>query len=153
MKRLMISLLMLMAVSIVNIYPPLAAGSEMRVEPVVVITSSGRHTFSAEIADTVLLRRQGLMMRTRLASDHGMLFDNGVDREMNMWMKDTLIPLDMIFITRDGTVVKVVKNTVPLSEKIISSGVPVRGVFEVAAGTADRIGLKPGDRIEHAMFR
>ncbi len=153
MQRLISCLLVLVSLGVSPLISPLMAGGTMRVETVVVVTSSGRHSFAAEIADTEPLRRQGLMLRNELAPNRGMLFDNGVDREMHMWMKNTLLALDMIFITKDGTIVKIAKNTVPHSEAIISSGVPVRGVFEVVAGTADRINLKPGDRIEHSLFR
>jgi len=153
MQRLTGCLLVLVILGGALLVAPLMAAAKMRVETVVVVTSSGRHSFAAEIADTEPLRRQGLMLRTDLAQGSGMLFDNGVDREMHMWMKNTLLALDMIFITKDGTVVKIARNTVPHSEAIISSGVPVRGVFEVIAGTADRINLKPGDRIEHGLFR
>lgn len=153
MRRLMVCFLMLVSISIFPVNTSLMAAPKMRVETVVVVTSTGRHAFTAEIADTAPLRRQGLMQRTKLAPDHGMLFDNNVDREMHMWMRNTLLALDMIFITKNGLVVKVAKNTVPHSENVISSDVPVRGVFEVIAGTADRINLKPGDRIEHPLFR
>ena len=153
MRRLFTCLLMLISISVLPLINHATAAAKMRVETVVVITSSGHHSFAAEIADTAQLRRRGLMQRTQMPPDTGMLFDNGVDREMHMWMRNTLIPLDMIFITRNGIIVKIAKNTRPHSEEIISSGVPVRGVFEVIAGTADRIKLKPGDRIEHALFR
>jgi len=149
----MITLLVLVTVSFAPVTSPLMAAGKMRVETVVVVTSSGRHSFEAEIADTPLHRNQGLMRRPLLDADRGMLFDNGVDREMFMWMKNTILSLDMIFITKDGTVARVAKNTVPFSETIIPSGVPVRGVLEVNAGIADKINLKAGDKIEHPLFR
>lgn len=152
MRRLIISLLMLVTISASPLILPLVAAPEMRMKTIVIVTSTGRHLFAVEIADTPSLRRQGLMQRTQLAPDSGMLFDNGADREMYMWMKDTILSLDMIFIKKDGVVVKVAKKTVPFSESIIASGVPVRGVLEVIAGTADRINLKPGDRIELPLF-
>lgn len=127
--------------------------AQMRVETIVIVTASGRHTFSVEIADTGDLRRTGLMFRKEMAPDHGMLFDNGKDKKMNMWMKNTFLPLDMIFIAHEGTIVEIARNAVPHSEKIISTSVPVRGVLEVLAGTADRIGVKPGDRLEHPLFQ
>ncbi len=153
MKRIMTYLLVLLAFSVAPVASSLKAAPKMRVETVVIVTSSGRYSFQAEIADTPAHRSQGLMRRPLMDADRGMLFDNGVDREMNMWMKNTILPLDMIFITKDGTVVRIAKNTVPFSQTIISSGVPVRGVLEVNAGTADRINLKPGDKVEHAIFR
>jgi len=153
MQRFIISFVMLVVVSVSPLISPIVAAPKMRMETIVVVTSTGRHLFAVEIADTPSHRRQGLMQRTQLASDSGMLFDNGVDREMYMWMKDTILSLDMIFINKDGVVVNVTKNTVPFSEAIIPSGQPVRGVLEVIAGTADRINLKPGDRIERPLFR
>lgn len=153
MQRLVICLLMLVSFGASPVVSPLNAAAKMRVEPVVVITASGRHSFMAEIADSPDLRSRGLMHRTQMAPDRGMLFNMGSDAEIHMWMKNTLIGLDMIFITKQGIVAKIAKNTVPHSEAIISSNVSVRGVFEVIAGTADRINLKPGDRIEHPLFR
>ncbi len=153
MSRFIYSFLVLFAVSFPVMTTSAWASSKMKVETVVITTSSGRHSFMAEIADTPAHRNRGLMFRKTLPMDQGMLFDNGEDKEMYMWMRNTVISLDMIFIAKDGTVVKVAKNTEPFSEAIISSGAPVRGVFEAAAGTADRIKLKPGDRVEHPIFR
>ncbi len=153
MKRIMTYLLVLVAVSVTPVISNLEAAPKMKVETVVIVTSSGRYSFQSEIADTPAHRSQGLMRRPLMDADRGMLFDNGVDREMNMWMKNTILALDMIFITKDGTVARIAKNTVPFSQTIIPSGVPVRGVLEVNAGTADRINLKPGDKVEHAIFR
>ncbi len=153
MKSLMTYILVVMAISISPLVTPLMAGPNMRVETVVVITSTGRYSFQAEIADTPSHRSQGLMRRPFMDADRGMLFDNGEDREMYMWMKNTILALDMIFITKNGTVVKIAKNTVPFSETVIPSGQPVRGVLEVIAGTSDKINLKPGDKIDHPLFR
>ena len=153
MQRLMTFLVVLVAVSIAPMTPPLMAAGKMRVETVVIKTTSGEYSFEAEIADTPLHKSRGLMQRPLMDADRGMLFDNGEDREMFMWMKNTILALDMIFITKDGTVASIAKNTVPFSETIIASGQPVRGVLEVNAGTAERIGLKPGDKVEHPMFQ
>ncbi len=153
MPRLMTYLIMLIAFSAMPLTSHAYATSKMRVETVVITTASGEYSFEAEIADTPKHKSQGLMRRPLMDADRGMLFDNGVDREMFMWMKNTILALDMIFITKDGTVAIIAKNTVPFSETIIPSGQPVRGVLEVIAGTADRIGLKAGDKVKHAMFR
>ncbi len=153
MPRLMTYLIMLVAFSAMPLTSPAYATSKMRVETVVITTASGEYSFEAEIADTPQHKSQGLMRRPLMDADRGMLFDNGDDREMFMWMKNTILALDMIFITKDGTVARIAKNTVPFSETIIPSGQPVRGVLEVIAGTADRIGLKAGDKVKHAMFR
>jgi uncharacterized membrane protein (UPF0127 family) len=123
-----------------------------RLEPVVVETAQGRFTFTAEIADTPELRQRGLMFRHQLPQDRGMLFDWGRVEPVSMWMRNTYVSLDMIFIAPDGRVAKVAEATEPLSDTTISSGGPVAAVLEVVAGTAERIGLKPGDRVHHPMF-
>jgi uncharacterized protein len=123
-----------------------------RLEPVVIETSEGRFTFQTEIADTPELRQRGLMFRQRLPEDRAMLFDWHRVAPVSMWMRNTYVSLDMIFIAADGRVVKVAEATVPFSEDIISSGEPVAAVLEVVAGTAKRIGLEPGDRVHHPMF-
>ena len=117
-----------------------------------VVTKTGCHIFKSEIADTAMERSKGLMFRTRLAPDGGMLFDFGETRTVAMWMKNTFVPLDMIFIARDGAVVAVVENTVPQSTDIISPAPPAYSVLEVLAGTVDRINVEPGDRVEHRIF-
>ncbi len=153
MPRLLTYFLVLIAFSAIPMTSTAFAAGKMRVETVVIKTATGEYSFEAEIADTPLHKSRGLMGRPLLDADRGMLFDNGEDREMFMWMKNTILALDMIFITKDGTVASIAKNTVPFSETIIPSGQPVRGVLEVNAGTADRIGLKPGDKVMHAMFQ
>lgn len=118
------------------------------------IESGGqRHRFSVEMADTDERRTLGLMYRTSLPADAGMLFDFKVDQPVAMWMRNTRIPLDMLFIRRDGRVANVAQRTVPFSEATISSAGPVRAVLEINGGTAERLGIKPGDRVIHPMFR
>jgi uncharacterized membrane protein (UPF0127 family) len=121
-------------------------------EELTVETAKGQTRFSVEVADTPQLRQRGLMFRRDLPADRGMLFDFGKPRPVQMWMKNTYIPLDMIFIRADGTVVGIGADTVPLSEDTVGVAEPVKGVLEVVAGTAARIGLKPGDRIRHRIF-
>jgi uncharacterized membrane protein (UPF0127 family) len=125
----------------------------LRMETIALITSQGRTRLEAEIADTPEARARGLMYRTELADDHGMLFDFGLTRRVSMWMKNTPLSLDMIFADEQGTVLYIAAGTVPFSEETISAPVPVRSVLEVKAGLADRIGVKPGDRIESSIFR
>jgi len=129
------------------------AAEPARLEPVVVETTKGRFAFTTEIADTPELRQRGLMFRHRLPEDRAMLFDWGRIEPVSMWMRNTLVSLDMIFIAADGRVARVAEATEPLSETIIASGEPVAAVLEVVAGTAERIGLKPGDRVHHPMFK
>lgn len=118
-----------------------------------ILTRAGqRHAFKVELATTPEQLSQGLMYRRSLAADAGMLFDFGVDRPVSMWMRNTLIPLDMLFITGDGTVVGIKERAVPGSLEIIDSPQPVRSVLEVNGGTARRLGLGVGDRVIHPIF-
>lgn len=119
----------------------------------VIATASGeRHSFEIELALTAAQQRQGLMFRQRLAAEAGMLFVYEPAREVGMWMVNTLVPLDMLFIEGDGTIIKVVERTVPLSRRIIASDRPVAGVLEVNAGTVARLGIEAGDRVLYPAF-
>ncbi len=124
-----------------------------KIEPVTVATEQGTTMFTVEIADTEALRQRGLMFRQRLPEDRGMLFDYGQPQPVAMWMKNTYIPLDMVFIRADGTVAYVAENTVPHSLDPVGVREPVLGVLEVAAGTAKRIGLRAGDIVYHRIFK
>jgi hypothetical protein len=116
-------------------------------------TEDGRSVvFTVELAETPEEQSQGLMNRASLPPDTGMLFDFHGDRPVAMWMKNTLIPLDMIFIARDGSIVGIAERTIPLSVAVISSPGSVRAVLEVNGGTADRLHLKVGDRVVHPQF-
>ncbi|CDO61279.1 FIG007785: exported protein [Candidatus Phaeomarinobacter ectocarpi] len=121
-------------------------------ESLTIETSTGVHGFTVELADTEERRRTGLMFREDLALDAGMLFDFETPRVITMWMRNTPLPLDMIFIDPNGRIISVAENTVPYSEAIVSSRYPASAVFEVNAGTAKRIGIKVGDRVSHPLF-
>ncbi len=97
-------------------------------------------------------RSRGLMERRELAADAGMLFDYGNERFVSFWMKNTLIPLDMLFIKSDGRIARIAERTTPLSLVAVPSGEAVRAVLEVNGGTADRLGIAPGDRVVHPIF-
>jgi uncharacterized membrane protein (UPF0127 family) len=112
-------------------------------------TAKGDFAFNLEIADTEAQRERGLMFRTSLASDAGMLFDYHREQLAAFWMQNTLIPLDMVFIGEDGTVKTIHVNARPLDTTSIPSEVPVRFVLEIAGGRALEIGLKVGDKFEH----
>jgi uncharacterized membrane protein (UPF0127 family) len=118
-----------------------------------IVSKSGVHVFSVELAVTDEERSRGLMFRRELPEGKGMLFDFKRDQEVSMWMENTYISLDMIFIRADGRIARIAQNTEPMSRKIISSGAPVRGVLEVIAGTAKKLGLAPGDKVAHPIFR
>ena len=117
-----------------------------------IVTKTGVHVFSVELAVNDADRAKGLMFRKDLPEGRGMLFDFQREQDVSMWMRNTLIPLDMIFITADGRIRRIAENTEPLSERTISSGGPVRGVFEVIGGTAKKLGIAAGDRIAHPIF-
>ena len=112
-------------------------------------TATGDYSFIIEIADTDAERAKGLMFRSSLAPDAGMLFDYHQEQETAFWMQNTLIPLDMIFIGADGIVKNIHVNAKPLDTTSIPSGGPVRFVLEIAGGRSKEIGLAVGDRMEH----
>lgn len=123
-------------------------------DEIVIETRDGaHHEFAVELAVSPQQQAQGLMFRRDMAADAGMLFIYGAARVVSMWMRNTVIPLDMLFIESDGRVEKVVERTVPMSLKTISSDRPIKGVLELNSGTAARLGLAPGDRVVHEAFQ
>ncbi len=121
-------------------------------EKLSIVTASGTHDFSVEVMRTGPELEHGLMFRRFLPPDRGMLFDFKTERPVMMWMKNTYLPLDMVFIAKSGRVVGIAENAEPLSEKIIPSGAPTYGVLELNAGTAGKIDLKVGDEVHHSLF-
>ena len=128
---------------------PAAAAS---FQPLEIVTKNGVQVFSVEMATTAEEKETGLMYRKELADGKGMLFDFNPEQEISMWMKNTYVSLDMIFIRADGRILRIAENTEPLSTKIISSKGPARAVLEVVAGTAQKYGIRPGDRVGHPLF-
>jgi hypothetical protein len=122
------------------------------IQPLEIVTKSGVHVFSVEMATTEEEKTTGLMYRKELADGKGMLFDFSPEQEVSMWMKNTYIPLDMIFIRADGRILRIAQNTEPMSTRIIPSGGLAKGVLEVIAGTAQKYGIQPGDRVGHPLF-
>lgn len=121
--------------------------------PLAIQTSGGTsHRFKVEVAKSPEERSQGLMFRRTLAPDAGMLFDFGRTEPVAMWMKNTLIPLDMLFIGGDGAIVNIAQRTVPQSLTPIPSAKPVRFVLELPGGSASRLGIKPGDKVLHPLL-
>jgi uncharacterized membrane protein (UPF0127 family) len=118
-----------------------------------IATANGVHTFQVEIAVDEASREKGLMNRRYMPADRGMLFEFEREAPVAFWMKNTYIPLDIIFIGRDGAVKRIAANAEPLSEAIIPSGEPAIAVLELNGGVAARIGLKPGDKIGHPFFK
>jgi uncharacterized protein len=123
-----------------------------KIEPLEIITKSGVQVFSVELATTEDEKTTGLMYRKELPDGKGMLFDFSPAQEVSMWMKNTYISLDMIFIRADGRILRIAENTEPFSTKIIPSGGLAKGVLEVIAGTAKKYGIEPGDRVAHPLF-
>jgi uncharacterized membrane protein (UPF0127 family) len=130
-------------------------GSSVRAaefQPLEIATKSGVKVFSVEMATTEEEKTTGLMYRKHLPDGQGMLFDFSPAQQVSMWMKNTYISLDMIFIGPDGRVLRIAENTEPLSTRIIPSRGLAKGVLEVIAGTAKKYGIAPGDQVAHPLF-
>jgi uncharacterized membrane protein (UPF0127 family) len=112
-----------------------------------IASASGRHDFTVELALEPAQQEQGLMFRRTMEPNAGMLFVYSHPQEISMWMKNTILPLDMVFIGADGAVIRIAERTVPQSLAVISSGGPAAAVLELNAGTAARLGIKPGDKV------
>ena len=145
--------LMLSALLVSLIGP--AAQAQLQTFPkaeLTIVSAGGPHKFTVELATTPGQMEQGLMFRRSLPPDAGMLFDYRAPSMASMWMKNTLIPLDMLFIGADGTVLDIHERAVPLSLDPIGTDKPVLGVLELNGGTVSRLGIKRGDRIDHPIF-
>jgi uncharacterized protein len=135
------------------VVPFLASGTPAAEQGTLEIaTRSGVRVFAVELAVTDAERAKGLMDRKQVPEGYGMLFDFKQVQMVSMWMKNTYVSLDMIFIKNDGRIASIAENTKVLSEDIISSGGPVRAVLEVAGGTAKKYGIAPGDKVGHSIF-
>jgi len=132
--------------------PVAAAPAAPVFEPLDIVSAKGPIHFRVEVAADEATREQGLMFRTHLDDDQGMLFDFHTAQQVSFWMKNTLIPLDMIFIRADGTIANVEANTEPYSETPIPSDGPVLGVLEIGGGLTQELGIKPGDKVIHRIF-
>ncbi len=143
---------LLLVFAVLLLAPP-ALAKGLKVESLDVITRTGVHHFKVEVADTDATRERGLMFRSSLGADRGMLFNFRQVGGVSFWMRNTLIPLDMIFIAADGHVVSIARNAVPHDETPIPSGGPVLGVLELRGGRAVEIGAMPGDHVRHRMFQ
>ena len=117
-----------------------------------IVSADGRHDFAVELAETPAQQEQGLMFRHSLAPDAGMLFDFKEPTVATMWMRNTLIPLDMLFVDQHGRIVNIAQRAVPESDATIAAAAPVRAVIELNGGTAERLGIKPGDRVLYPIF-
>jgi len=126
--------------------------AKMRRDTVILVTAAGEHKIEAEVAETPAEKAVGLMFRRSVPDGTGMLFPYETAQEVTMWMRNTYVALDMIFIRADGVVHRIEARTEPLSERVIASQGPVTAVLELAGGAAERLGLKPGDRVIHPHF-
>lgn len=129
-----------------------ADGHAAELQTLEIATKTGVQVFAVELAKTEEQKATGLMHRKELAEGRGMLFDFAPEQPISMWMKNTFIPLDMIFIRADGRILRIAENTEPHSTKIIASGGPARAVLEVIGGTARKYGIAPGDLVAHPLF-
>lgn len=130
--------------------PPPAVSFEK--SSLVIDTAGGPRKFDVELALTPQQHQRGLMFRQKLGAEEGMLFDFGSVQPLSFWMANTLIPLDMLFIDADGTILRVHANAQPLSTRNIDSGSPARAVLEINGGAARLLGIKAGDKVRHAIF-
>ena len=128
------------------------AGAGSALEPLQITTASGKHDFSVEVMRTDEERAKGLMYRRFMAPNRGMLFDFKTEQTVNMWMKNTYLPLDMVFVSHAGVVTAVAANTTPFSEELINSGGPAYAVIELNAGVAEELGIAPGASVIHPAF-
>lgn len=130
------------------------AYSALPVDHLRIVSQDGKkHNFEVEIAATEPDREVGLMFREHMAPDHGMLFEMDAPAIVNFWMKNTLIPLDMLFIAPDGTIKSIHANAIPQDLTPISSVVPVNGIIELNGGQAKALGIAVGDKVQHAFFK
>jgi uncharacterized membrane protein (UPF0127 family) len=117
-----------------------------------IVSKTGAHSFAVELATNDDERSRGLMFRKELPEGRGMLFDFEREAPVAFWMHNTYIPLDMIFIRGDGSILRIAENTEPLSDRLVPSGGPVRAVLEVIGGTARKLGIAPGDHVTGSIF-
>ena len=148
MRRVAAAMLMLVAVYAAAVTPAQAAG-RVTIE---IVSGTGVHAFNVELASNDAERSRGLMFVKSLPEGQGMLFDFKRDQPVSFWMHNTYIPLDMIFIAGNGRILHIAENAKPLSDDLIPSQYPVRAVLEVIGGTAEKLGLKPGDRVTGSIF-
>lgn len=126
---------------------PVAIAQEL--SPLNIVSGETTHAYQVELADDEAERAQGLMNREDMAQDHGMLFTYDQPQMAGVWMKNTLIPLDMLFVDGDGVILAIAKNAEPGSERTINSGFRVKAFLEINGGQADELSIKPGDIVRH----
>ena len=148
-RALVVLLLLLPAIAAPPVFAQLA---QYPTAPLTIVTASGPHKFTVELATTPGQMEQGLMFRKSLAPHAGMLFDYRTPSMAAMWMKNTLIPLDMLFVDQQGRIINIHERAVPGSLDPIAAAGPARAVIELNGGTAGHLGIKPGDRVIYPIF-
>ena len=152
-RRLLLGVLLAAMAACGAVTPVEARHSKPLTQPLTVVDSAGKpHRFNVEFVDTDASRERGLMYRTALAPNAGMLFDFLTPQQTAFWMKNTYIRLDIIFIAPDGHILNIAKQATPLSEEELLSAGPVRGVLEIPGGRSDQLGIGPGDLVKHPIF-
>jgi uncharacterized membrane protein (UPF0127 family) len=148
-RRLLLLLLFLHAIAAT---PAPAQLAQFPTAALTIVTAAGPRKFTVELATTPVQMEQGLMFRRSLPADGGLLFDYGSPSMAMMWMKNTLIPLDMLFVDAKGQIVNIHERAVPGSLDTIAAAAPVRAVIELNGGTAARLGIRPGDKVLFSIF-
>lgn len=144
-------LLCTLPVANVAALPIVAAQAELPRTKLTLEADRGRHKYSVEVAATPEQQERGLMFRTRMAANQGMIFPFAPPRPASFWMENTILPLDIVFIGADSRVLNVAANAKPYSRDLIQSAGVAAAVLELNAGEAARIGLKPGDRVRYTL--
>jgi uncharacterized membrane protein (UPF0127 family) len=145
--------LRLAALIVPIVLTPALARHELPTETITIDTSKGARTFHVEIAADEDSQARGLMYRREMAPDAGMIFEFPRAQFVTFWMKDTYLPLDMVFVRADGTVDSIAADAAPMSEAKIPSHEPVKAVIEINAGLAKLLDIEPGDRVHAVMFQ
>jgi uncharacterized protein len=127
--------------------------AQTSLERLEIISGTTTHVFQTEVMKTPEQRAKGLMFRQFMPEDRGMLFDFGREEPVAMWMRNTYIPLDMVFIRANGIIHRIHERAQPLDETTIPAGAPVRYVLELNGGIAAKLGLKAGDRVKHPLIK
>ena len=148
-KRLICGVTAVVAAAWLAAVPAARSAEQQTLE---IASKSGVHVFAVDLAVTDQERERGLMFRRSLPESYGMLFDFKRDQDVSMWMKNTFVSLDMIFIRSDGRILRIAENTKPMSEDLVPSGGPVLAVLEVVAGTAKKFGIAAGDTVSYPIF-
>jgi uncharacterized protein len=133
--------------------PITQAQPQLATVPLTLVTASGKHRYTVEVAATPDQQEIGLMFRRKMAVDHGMIFPFAPPQVATFWMENTILPLDLVFIAPDMTVLRIAANAAPYSRDIIASGGAIVAVLELGAGEAARVGLRAGDKVDYKLPR